>query len=280
MTAALTTIPRNTMPQRQVQEGTAKAPELESILDWFILPLYFNLTVFPCRATGLVYARKEQSITGRVSQIEDEEVCRCPRSSATLSATGLYIPNFCDKESKNFAGGYGIQVGIGRGMPTWGMVAFGEMQPRFENCVSLQPGVRDAWGIPAARIECSHSQGDVNMVAHMKRMLPQIAAAGGLRVDKNLDVGRPNIFFRLLRSRVFTDYGAYWPGGAIHETGGARMGDTPDTSVLNSYCQCWDADNVFVTDGACFVSSGFQNPTLTMMAITARACQFIVHEYA
>ena len=50
--------------------------------------------------------------------------------------------------------------------------------------------------------------------------------------------------------------------------------------MLNSYCQCWDADNVFVTDGACFVSSGFQNHTLTMMALTARACQFIVREYA
>jgi choline dehydrogenase-like flavoprotein len=58
------------------------------------------------------------------------------------------------------------------------------------------------------------------------------------------------------------------------------MGDKPDNSVLNSYCQCWDADNVFVTDGACFVSSGFQNPTLTMMALTVRACRFIVDDYA
>ena len=58
------------------------------------------------------------------------------------------------------------------------------------------------------------------------------------------------------------------------------MGDRPENSVLNSYCQCWDADNVFVTDGACFASSGFQNHTLTMMAVTARACQFIVREYA
>ena len=66
----------------------------------------------------------------------------------------------------------------------------------------------------------------------------------------------------------------------MHETGGARMGDKPDNSVLNSYCQCWDADNVFVTDGACFVSSGFQNPTLTMMALTVRACRFIVRDYA
>jgi choline dehydrogenase-like flavoprotein len=196
-----------------------------------------------------------------------------------FAATGLYIPSFCDNESTNFPGGYGTQIWIGRGKPTWGMYALGEMQPRYENHVSLDPTVKDAWGIPVARIDCSHSQDEVNMVAHMKQRLPEIAAAGGLQVDTNLDLGRGNIVFRMLRSRVFADHGAYWPGAAIHESGGAQMGDKPDNSVLNAFCQCWDADNVFVTDGACFVSSGFQNHTLTMMALTVRACQFIVREY-
>jgi choline dehydrogenase-like flavoprotein len=181
-------------------------------------------------------------------------------------ATGLYIPSFCEKEHTNFPGGYGIQVAIGRGAPVWGMSAFGEMQPRYDNHLSLDPTVKDAWGIPAAKIKCSHSQHEVNMVAHMKRKLPEIAAAGGLQVDKTMAAGR--------RSRFFP------PGTAIHETGGARMGDKPQNSVLTPYCQCWDADNVFVTDGACFVSPGFQNPTLTMMALTVRACQFIVRDYA
>ena len=175
-------------------------------------------------------------------------------------AAGLYIPSFCEKESKNFPGGYGIQIYIGRSTPVWLMSAFGEMQPRYENHVSLDPTVKDAWGIPVARIECSHSQDDVNMVAHMKRKIPEIAAAGGLQVDENLDVGRWNITFRLLRSLVVANYGALWPGGAVHETGGARMGDKPDNSVLNSYCQCWAADNVFVTDGACFVSPDSRIP--------------------
>ncbi|EID15516.1 glucose-methanol-choline oxidoreductase [Mycobacterium xenopi RIVM700367] len=181
-------------------------------------------------------------------------------------ANGLYIPSFCEKESKNFPGGYGIQVAIGRGTPMWAMNAFGEMQPRYENRVSIDPNVKDAWGIPVARIACSHSQYEANMVAHMKRRIPEIAAAGGLEVDTNPWLNR--------RGRVFP------PGTAIHETGGARMGDRPDNSVLNPHCQCWDADNVFVTDGACFVSPGFQNPTLTMMALTVRACRFIVDEYA
>jgi choline dehydrogenase-like flavoprotein len=196
-----------------------------------------------------------------------------------FAATGLYIPSFCEEESTNFPGGYGIQIGIGRGKPTWGMFALGEMQPRYENHVSLDPTKKDAWGIPVARIECSHSEDDVKMVAHMRRRLPEIAAAGGLQVDTNLDLGRGNIVFRMLRSRVFADYGAYWPGAAIHESGGARMGDKPDNSVLNSLCQCWDADNVFMTDGACFVSSGFQNHTLTMMALTVRTCEFIARDY-
>jgi choline dehydrogenase-like flavoprotein len=196
-----------------------------------------------------------------------------------FAVSGLYIPSFCEMESKNFPGGYGVQVSIGRGRPTWNIGAFGEMQPRYENHVSLDPTIRDAWGVPVARIDCGHSRGEVNMVAHMKRTLPEIAAAGGLHVERNRDLPARSVPARLLRSQVLTEYGAVWPGGAIHETGGARMGDTPNTSVLNSYCQCWDADNVFVTDGACFVSPGFQHPTLTMMALTVRACQFIVREY-
>ena len=216
--------------------------------------------------------------TGKVSEGDVEPAPN--EDGFDFSGTGLYIPSFCEKEPKNFPGGYGVQVSIGRGDPAWYMTAFGEMQPRYENHVSLDPTVKDAWGIPVARIDCSHSQDEVNMVAHMKRKLPEIAAAGGLQVDENFDLGRGSILFRLLRSQVFTNYRALWPGGAIHETGGARMGDKPESSVLNSYCQCWDADNVFVTDGACFVSSGFQNPTLTMMALTTRACRFIVCQYA
>jgi choline dehydrogenase-like flavoprotein len=69
------------------------------------------------------------------------------------------------------------------------------------------------------------------------------------------------------------------PGILIHETGTARMGNDPKTSVLNKFNQAWDVKNLFVTDGACYVSSANQNPTLTMMAITARACEYIAKEY-
>ncbi|MBV9199361.1 MAG: GMC family oxidoreductase, partial [Alphaproteobacteria bacterium] len=67
-------------------------------------------------------------------------------------------------------------------------------------------------------------------------------------------------------------------GAAIHESGGARMGNDPSISVLNPFNQCWDAKNVFVTDGSCFVSTGSVGPTLTIMALTARACDYIARE--
>ena len=68
------------------------------------------------------------------------------------------------------------------------------------------------------------------------------------------------------------------PGIMIHEVGTARMGDDPKKSVLNKFNQMWDCPNVFVTDGACYVSIASQNPTLTMMSITARACDYVVSE--
>jgi choline dehydrogenase-like flavoprotein len=68
------------------------------------------------------------------------------------------------------------------------------------------------------------------------------------------------------------------PGAGIHEMGTARMGRDPKTSVLNGYSQMWDAPNVFVTDGACMTSGGNQNPSITYMALTARACDHAVEE--
>jgi len=78
---------------------------------------------------------------------------------------------------------------------------------------------------------------------------------------------------------VFTPDGALYPGASIHEAGGVRMGTDPKKSVLNPFNQSWDVKNLFVTDGSCFVSSGFQNITLTIMALTCRACHYIAEEY-
>jgi choline dehydrogenase-like flavoprotein len=69
-------------------------------------------------------------------------------------------------------------------------------------------------------------------------------------------------------------------GAAIHECGGARMGDNPSMSVLNEHNQSWDVSNLFVTDASCYVSNGAVGPTLTIMALTARACDFIAQQHA
>jgi choline dehydrogenase-like flavoprotein len=68
------------------------------------------------------------------------------------------------------------------------------------------------------------------------------------------------------------------PGLFVHELGGARMGTSPTNSVVDSFCRCWEVPNLFVTDGACWPSGGWQNPTLTEMAITARACDHAIAE--
>ena len=119
---------------------------------------------------------------------------------AIACTTSLFGPYFF---LPGFAVMYGMLVtGALWGKPTWGMFALGEMAPRSENRVSLDPAKKDAWGIPAARIECGHSEDEVKMVAHMRRRLPEIATAGGLHVDTNLDLGRTATEARFLRPQL------------------------------------------------------------------------------
>ena len=99
----------------------------------------------------------------------------------------------------------------------------------------------------------------------MHQRLREIADAAGLEVGTS-QVGLHR-----------TNHGALIPGGAIHEAGGARMGRSPEHSVVDDVARCWESDNVYVPDGACFPYLPFQNPTLTMMAITDRACEHLIH---
>jgi choline dehydrogenase-like flavoprotein len=195
----------------------------------------------------------------------------------------MYLPNFCGTwgPKPDFIGGYGVQIGCRKSH--WWALAFGEMAPRFENRILLSKRRKDTWGIPAARIEVRHSENEDRMVDHIRASLAAIAKEVGLA--ENLGGEKtPRLYQRwiisLLKGLVLTKNQAFWPGASTHEIGGARMGSDPARSVVNPYCQVWDAPNLFVTDGACFVSSGFQSHTLSIMAITARACEFIVREYA
>lgn len=190
---------------------------------------------------------------------------------------GIYAPRFRNVNVKHpgFLRGYGCQGGAGRsgwgrGGPgfgaewkralieergPWGfwLGGWGECLPRHDNMVSLDPEVRDAWGIPALRVRCTWGPNELAMVEDMQVACAEILEAAGAR-----DVRR------------FNDHST--PGLCIHEMGTARMGRDPKTSVLNRWNQVWDAPNLFVTDGACMTSSACQNPSLTYMALTARAC--------
>jgi choline dehydrogenase-like flavoprotein len=139
----------------------------------------------------------------------------------------------------------------------YGMTGFGEMLPRHDNYLALDENTTDAWGLPALRIECTLGENELAMRRDMTEAGVEMLEAAGC-------------------TDVEASDNNYRPGEGIHEMGTARMGRDPRTSVLNANNQLHDVPNVFVTDGACMTSSGCQNPSLTYMALTARAASFAV----
>jgi len=196
--------------------------------------------------------------------------------------TGFYIPRFRNVgiPQSGFLRGYALQGAMGRGAPTWYILAHGEMLPRFENCVTVDRAKKDAWDIPIARISCTHSSNEAAMVEDISKSMREMAAAAGLRVRVPPSGGLvETLAFKFFKSRLLSKSGAFLPGSAIHEIGGAGMGEDSRTSVLDSFGRCWDVKNLFVTDGACFPSGCSQNVTLTIMALTVRACDHLIQEY-
>jgi len=200
-------------------------------------------------------------------------------------ANGIYVPRFVNltKKHEKFIRGYGFQGGSGQSLyghaktlpgfgkkfkqevredHPWGISlgGFGESLAKFENHVSINKDVVDAWGIPVAHIECEFGDNERAMVKDMGDTAAEMLEAAGAK-DIRASYGPTST-----------------PGILIHEVGTARMGDDPKKFVLNKFNQAHDVKNLYVTDGACYVSVANQNPTLTMMAITARACDHIVQE--
>jgi choline dehydrogenase-like flavoprotein len=198
--------------------------------------------------------------------------------------TGFYIPRYrnLSGEKRDYLRGFGYQGGASRqgwsrgvaelgvggkfkddisqpGNWTIGGTAFGEMLPNPANRVSLDPTKKDKWGLPVLSIDCATGENEKAMRKDMMNDMAEMLEAAGVKNVRSYDAG-------------------YWPGMGIHEMGTARMGRDPKTSVLNSHNQVWDAPNVFVTDGACMTSASCVNPSLTYMALTARAAEFAVNE--
>jgi choline dehydrogenase-like flavoprotein len=140
-----------------------------------------------------------------------------------------------------------------------GLAAFGEMLPYYENKVTLDATKKDKWGQPVLSVDCAFKENERKMRVDMMNDAVEILTVAGLQDVKGFD-----------HDCV--------PGMAIHEMGTARMGRDPKTSVLNSWNQLHDVHNVIITDGSCMTSSANQNPSLTYMALTARACDHAVNE--
>ena len=176
----------------------------------------------------------------------------------------LYLPRFDARALPvpKPGRGYGVQVyefPIGGGRTWFFAFAFAEMLPRPDNRVTLDPDRRDAWGIPALHIDCTYDEAQFALARDQTQGLRELAEVGGIEITRLEEEPRA-------------------PGSAIHECGTARMGTDPGSSVLDVNNQCWDAQGLYLTDAACFPSQGYQNPTLTILALTARACQHALKE--
>jgi choline dehydrogenase-like flavoprotein len=195
----------------------------------------------------------------------------------------FYVPRFQNLDAKtektDFLRGYGIQgkgerenwqtidtVGFGVSLKEqlatpgkWeiALSGRGESLPNYENKITLDPENKDQWGLPIVKVDFKYRENELAMLEHMTKASEEMLTKAG-----------------------FTNVGSYRtypaPGSAVHEMGTARMGHDPKTSVLNKHNQMHDVPNVFITDGSFMTSSGCQNPSLTYMAVTARACAFAI----
>jgi choline dehydrogenase-like flavoprotein len=193
-----------------------------------------------------------------------------------------YMPRFRNLKANDagFLRGYGFQAygnrdGWGRGIVETGFGTdfknaisqrgpwrftfdgYGECLPNHANFVEIDRNTVDAWGIPSLRIHCAFGENEYALRKDMAVSAAEMLAAAGAR-----DI------------QPFMDDDP--PGFSIHEMGTARMGRDAKTSVLNAWNQCHDIKNLFITDGACMTSSSCANPSLTYMALTARACDHAV----
>ncbi len=208
-----------------------------------------------------------------------------PRTIDDGRPGGFYIPTFTNVTTKNpnFLRGYGFEGGSGCTMipgpafdtPGFGeeykkhvreyagavvsMGAFGEVLPRYENSMSIDHDVKDAWGIPVLKFDYKFGENERKMAEDMVKTGREMFDASGFEV-------------------LSTSSNMLTPGWSIHEMGTSRMGNDPKKSVVNQYEQSHDVKNLFVIDGSSFVTASAQNPTWTIMALCWRACDYLADQ--
>ncbi|PYQ08700.1 MAG: GMC family oxidoreductase [Acidobacteria bacterium] len=220
------------------------------------------------------------SILGRVKDLVGK-----PRTLDDGRPGGFYIPRYRNLEDRQpkFLRGYGFEGGGGTGMipgralstPGFGadfkktvrdeagafvhMGGFGEVLPRYESSVSIDPAVKDRWGIPVLKFNYAFGDNEKQMALDMAVTGKEMFEAAGIEV-------------------LHADADVLTEGWSIHELGTARMGSDPKTSVLNQFQQSHDVKNLFVVDGSSHVSASCQNPTWTIMALAWRSCDHLADE--
>ena len=197
---------------------------------------------------------------------------------------GFYVPRFRNLKDKqpDFIRGYGFEGNSGQSIYPWSagrpgfgkaykkevrdyvgafinMGGFGEVLPRYENSVSIDPNVKDTWGIPVLRFDYQFGENEKKMAQDMAVTGKEMFEAAGIEVIGN-------------------DADLLTPGWSIHELGTSRMGNDPKTSVLNQFQQSHDVPNLLVVDGSSHVNASCQNPTWTIMALAWRSCDHLADE--
>lgn len=174
---------------------------------------------------------------------------------------GVYLPRFQAARGEcSFLRGYSVWCALGRPMGEGVnavLTAVGEMLPYADNQVTLDPARVDCHGLPVPRIICVARENERQMRAHQRDTLRELAD--------------------LARVRLAAEPSPVALGSMVHEVGTARMGANPANSFCNAYAQSWQVPNLYVPDGACWTTSAYQNPTLTMMAIVRRASVHLDH---
>ncbi|MDH5758481.1 MAG: GMC family oxidoreductase [Gemmatimonadota bacterium] len=235
-------------------------------------------------------------VGGQIPAMENVPV----HNSDGTSELHLYIPWWLYQEQAagrlDFARGYHVEFGGGRRMPGFGVFGGlesltggsygqtfkedcrryygsfmwfdgrGEMIPNEHCYADIDPDGVDQWGIPTLRFHWKWSEHELNQARHMQRTFAGIIEAMGGRVTSTVHDDGAKAIAK--------------PGQIIHEVGGVRMGDSPRDSVLNQFCQSWEVDNLFVTDGGAFISNADKNPTLSIMAIAWRSSDYLGEQLA
>jgi choline dehydrogenase-like flavoprotein len=218
-----------------------------------------------------------------------------PHNHDGVGGMHMYMPWWKFDRKNDFLRGYHIEFGGGRTMPGVGQfsrachehegygtslkkkcrnsygtfIAFagrGEMIPNSDTYCEIDPNVVDKWGIPVLRFHFSWKENEIRMAKDMQETFRAIVETAG------------GTFYSNASPKGELPYGLFEGGEIIHELGTVRMGNDPRTSALNSFCQAHDVKNIFVTDGACFVTNPDKNPTLSIMALSWRASEYLLDQ--